>query len=120
MSNSYIVIMDYTLQFIPIKERPQLLKKIYKALNHGGILILSEKIKSTRPSINNLLIDLYHDYKKRNGYSPLEIARKRDTLENVLIPLSMEKQLDLLKTAGFKKVEQIFRWYNFACFIGIK
>ena len=115
-----IVIMNYTLQFIPPERRPALLKKIYNALNPGGIFILSEKIKSDNHSVNNLLTELYYDFKKRNGYSELEISQKREALENVLIPLTPEKQIELLEQAGFTKVENLFRWYNFASFIGIK
>jgi len=117
---SQIIIMNYTLQFIDPKKRQLILGRIYKALQPGGIFIFSEKIKSEGLVINDLLIDLYHDFKKRNGYSDLEIARKRDALENVLIPLESKKQLKLLQKSGFKKSEEIFRWYNFACFIGIK
>jgi tRNA (cmo5U34)-methyltransferase len=115
-----MVIMNYTLQFIAPKKRQLIINRIYKALRPGGIFILSEKIKSDTSVINDLLIDLYHDYKKRNGYSKLEIARKRQALEKVLIPLSSKRQLHLLKKSGFTSTEEIFRWYNFACFIGIK
>ncbi|OFZ27546.1 MAG: carboxy-S-adenosyl-L-methionine synthase CmoA [Bdellovibrionales bacterium RIFOXYB1_FULL_37_110] len=115
-----IIIMNYTLQFIDPKKRQLIMGRIYKALHPGGIFILSEKIKSKDQTVNHLLIDLYHDFKKRNGYSALEIARKRDALLNVLIPLEAKQQLQLLQKSGFKKSEEIFRWYNFACFIGIK
>ncbi len=120
LQKSMLTIMNYTLQFIDTNKRPELLNKIYRSLNPGGIFILSEKIKCTNHTINDLLIDLYHDFKRRNGYSELEISQKREALENVLVPLTPEKQIELLKEAGFKKVEVIFRWYNFACFIGIK
>ncbi len=115
-----MVIMNYTLQFIDPKDRPTLLKKIFRSLEKGGVFIYSEKIKCNDRLVNDLLIDLYYDFKRRNGYSELEIAQKREALENVLIPLTPEHQLALLKEAGFKRAEVLFRWYNFACFIGIK
>ncbi|PIK16334.1 carboxy-S-adenosyl-L-methionine synthase CmoA [Halobacteriovorax sp. JY17] len=117
---SGMIIMNYTLQFIKPTERPDLLKKIYKSLDKGGMFILSEKIKSSGHTVNDLLIELYYDFKRRNGYSELEISQKREALENVLIPITPEKQIELLKKAGFKKVEMIFRWYNFACYLGVK
>lgn len=115
-----IVIMNYTLQFIPVKKRETLLKKIYQALRPGGIFILSEKIESNSKVIQNLLTDLYYDFKRRNGYSELEISQKREALENVLIPLTPTEQLKMLQKSGFKEPEMIFRWYNFSSFIGIK
>lgn len=115
-----LVIMNYTLQFIPINKRPELLRRIYQSLERDGLFVLSEKIKCQDQQINDLIIELYYDFKRRNGYSELEISQKREALENVLIPLTPEKQIEQLKEAGFKKVEMIFRWYNFACYLGIK
>ncbi len=115
-----VIIMNYTLQFIPAKERKALIKKAYKALRPGGILILSEKIKSSTPAIPSLITDTYYDFKRRNGYSELEISQKREALENVLVPWTPEKQAELLKSAGFNKSEMLFRWYNFASFVGVK
>lgn len=117
---SDMIIMNYTLQFIKPAKRQLLLNNIYKSLNKDGVFILSEKIKSNKTSINDLLIELYYDFKRRNGYSELEISQKREALENVLIPMTPEKQIEQLKEAGFKKVEMIFRWYNFSCYMGIK
>jgi len=118
--NADMFIMNYTLQFIPTTKRAALLKKIYQSLNKGGVFILSEKIKSANITTNNLMTDLYYDFKRRNDYSELEIAQKRQALEDVLIPLTPEKQLALMQKSGFKKVDILFKWYNFACFIGIK
>ncbi len=115
-----MVIMNYTLQFISPTKRQDLLSNVYKGLDKGGVFILSEKIKSPGHTINDLLIELYYDFKRRNGYSELEISQKREALEDVLIPLTPEKQIEQLKAAGFKKVDMIFRWYNFACYMGIK
>lgn len=120
LKTSGIVIMNYTLQFINPINRLKLLQKIYQSLRPGGVFILSEKIKVENNEIDDLFIDLYYDFKRRNGYSELEISQKREALEKVLNPLTTTSQIELLKMAGFKKVEVLFRWYNFASYIGIK
>lgn len=117
---SQMIIMNYTLQFIDPSIRFALLKKIYHSLLPGGVFILSEKIKCPTQKIDQSMIDLYYDFKERNGYSKLEIAQKREALENVLRPLTPTQQLDDLKHAGFVESDMIFRWYNFASYIGIK
>ena len=119
-NNAEIVILNYTLQFLPVEKRLNLLEKIYNSLPTGGVLILSEKIKSPRSEVQELITDLYYDFKRRNGYSELEISQKREALENVLIPLTPKEQVKMLKEAGFEKTEMLFRWYNFASYIGIK
>lgn len=115
-----LVIMNYTLQFIPINNRKRIVTNIHDGLKKNGMFVLSEKISCENEGIHQLQTDLYYDFKKRNGYSELEIAQKREALENVLIPITPEKQLKLLKSAGFTKKDMLFRWYNFACFLGIK
>ncbi|MDD0851934.1 carboxy-S-adenosyl-L-methionine synthase CmoA [Halobacteriovorax sp. GB3] len=120
ISDASMVVMNYTLQFIEKSQRLELLKKIYNNLEEGGLFVLSEKLLCREEGINDLITDLYYDFKRRNGYSELEISQKREALENVLVPLSPDEQLQLLKDAGFKKVDIIFRWYNFASYVGIK
>ncbi|EPZ51911.1 tRNA (cmo5U34)-methyltransferase [Bacteriovorax sp. BAL6_X] len=120
IENAGMAIMNYTLQFLPVEERLDVLKNIYNGLNDNGCFILAEKIICQDEQIDNLLIDLYYDFKRRNGYSEMEIAQKREALENVLRPLTPQQQLRMLEEAGFKKSEMIFRWYNFACYLCIK
>ncbi len=120
LEKSALVMMNYTLQFIPMGHRAPLLAKINRALVTNGIFFYAEKIKCQNKTIDPLFTQLYYDFKRRNGYSDLEIARKREALEKVLVPLTCEKHLLLLREAGFKKTDILFRWYNFACFLAIK
>lgn len=120
MKDCGVVIMNYTLQFIPQELRAGILRKIYQALRPGGVFILTEKIQSEIPIIERLQTDLYYDFKRRNGYSELEISQKREALEDILVPLAPEKQLKALKEAGFTQSDMIYKWFNFASYIGIK
>jgi tRNA (cmo5U34)-methyltransferase len=115
-----VVIFNYTLQFLKVDKRAQLLRKIYDALLPGGCLILSEKIKSPSEKMESCITDLYYDFKRRNGYSELEISQKREALENVLVPLSPHEQITMLEEVGFNAPEMLFRWYNFASYLALK
>lgn len=120
LSNASVVIMNYTLQFIPPNRRATLLKKIYEGLQPGGGLILIEKVRGESGGLNDLFVEEYHHYKQKQGYSKMEIAKKREALENVLVPLKPGKNRDLLVAAGFRQVDVFFKWFNFAGFIAIK
>ncbi len=120
LEGAQIVILNYTLQFLKVEKRQAFLEKIYNALPTGGILILSEKIRSPLPIMEECITDLYYDFKRRQGYSELEISQKREALENVLIPLTPKEQTVMIEDAGFDQVEMLFRWYNFASYLGIK
>ncbi|MFQ5616581.1 MAG: carboxy-S-adenosyl-L-methionine synthase CmoA [Anaerolineales bacterium] len=120
LSDASVVIMNYTLQFIPPKRRVAMLKKIYRGLRPGGGLILIEKVRGESDGLNDLFVEQYHTYKRSRGYSKLEIAKKREALENVLVPLKPGKNRDLLAKAGFRQVDVFFKWFNFAGFLAVK
>lgn len=113
-------ILNYTLQFIRPLNRESFLKRIYNNLAPGGICILSEKTISHHSGLNRNYINIYHQFKKERGYSELEIAKKREALENVLIPCSSEENRAMLQSAGFIEVEPFFQWFNFISFVAIK
>ena len=120
MQNASVVVMNYTLQFLPPAARLMMLKKIFAALNPGGCLVLIEKIIAESPEFDAGLIAMHHEFKRAKGYSELEISKKREALENVLIPLKASENESLLKQAGFASVEMFFKWNNFAGFVALK
>ena len=85
IENAGMVLMNFTLQFIALEHRDQLVDKIYQGLNPGGALVLSEKISFENNKTNQMLIDIHHQYKTDQGYSALEIAKKRDAIINVSV-----------------------------------
>ncbi len=115
-----IMIMNLTLQFIKSDYRNVLIKNIYSNLKSGGALILVEKVIGEVESMNSFFMKHYHAFKKRKGYSDLEIAQKRDALEDVLIPYRLSDNINLLTKQGFASTEVFFRWYNFVGVIAIK
>lgn len=120
LENASVITMLLTLQFLRPLHRERVMKQIYDGLNEQGCLILIEKLTCEDTVFNRLFIDHYYDYKRRSGYSDTEIAKKREALENVLIPYRVEENIALLQGAGFKKTELFFRWYNFCGIIAVK
>ncbi len=118
--NAGVILMNYTLQFIPAQDRLDLLKKLYDALLPGGIFLFSEKVVEPTKMMQDLETDLYYDFKRINGYSELEIAHKREALDQVLVPDTIDAHLLRLKDAGFEEVMLWNKWFNFASFIAVK
>jgi tRNA (cmo5U34)-methyltransferase len=119
IQNASVVVMNYTLQFVSPEHRLRLLRTIREGLLPGGSLVLIEKIKSVVPHLDRTFIELHHKFKRDHGYSNLEISRKREALENVLIPCTVEENQALIKDAGFSTVDLFFKWNNFAGFIAL-
>jgi len=115
-----IVVANYTLQFIRPIDRVKLIKKISNSLKDDGVFIFSEKVVFKDKVLDKKLIDIYYNYKKEQGYSQYEISQKREALENVLIPFTIEENIQMCKDAGFKEITTIFQWANFVTFIAKK
>lgn len=120
IENASVVVMVLTLQFIRPLYRERLLKSILGGLNDNGCLILVEKVLGEDTLFNRLFIKYYYDMKKRNGYSEMEIAQKREALENVLVPYKLLENRELLLNQGFKHCDVFLKWYNFCGLVAVK
>ncbi len=120
LSNASMVVLNYTLQFLPVAERETMIVRIFEGLNDGGLLVLSEKVVDPDPAMEALLADLHHEHKRRNAYSALEISRKRAALENVLVPETVNEHRDRLLRAGFSSAAVWLRYFNFVSIIAIR
>jgi tRNA (cmo5U34)-methyltransferase len=120
VADASMVVLNFTLQFIPPAERSELLKRICAGMRPGGVLILSEKVVFEDEHLNVLLSDIHHDFKRAHGYSDMEISQKRTALENVLVPETIPAHRNRLLEAGFKSVDVWFQCFNFMSMLAIK
>ena len=120
IQNASMVVMNYTLHFLPLVDRDDMIAKIYDGMNTGGIFVLSEKVLNDDREIEKLFVNLHHEQKKRNSYSNLEISRKREAIENILIPESLTIHKARLTKAGFSHVSVWLRHFNFISLVAIK
>lgn len=120
LSNASMVVLNYTLQFLPVAARDTMTRHIAEGLNDGGLLVLSEKVVDPDPAMEALLVDLHHEHKRRNDYSALEISRKRAALENVLVPETVDQHRQRLLRTGFSSAAVWLRYFNFVSIIAIR
>jgi methyltransferase, putative len=120
VDNASVCVLNFTLQFIPLEHRAEVLRRVAQGTVPGGVLILSEKIAFEDPEHQQLMTELHHNFKRANGYSDLEIAQKRTALENVLIPETLKTHQQRLLSAGFRSVDCWFQCFNFASLIAFK
>ena len=115
---SSLVLSVLSMQFMPTSYRPRMLKQIYDGLTDGGAFIFVEKILSE--NMDDLMVDLYYEMKRENGYTDKQIMSKRRSLENVLSPLKAEWSVDMMRTAGFRQVDMFWHCLNFCGWIAVK
>ena len=117
IEDASVVVLNFTLQFLSPDDRLTLLRRIRTGLRPGGILILSEKIAARDEAEEELLTEMHHAFKRANGYSELEISRKRTALEKVLLPESLTLHQARLESAGFSRSDLWFRCFNFVSLV---
>ena len=120
VTNASVVIMTLTLQFIRPLYRHQLIRQIASGMHERGCFILIEKVLPKDSMLNRLFIKYYYGFKERQGYSKIEIAQKREALENILVPYRLEENKELLLNSGFSQCDVFFQWYNFCGIVALK
>lgn len=118
--NAFVVVLNFTLQFIPLGQRTDLLSRIFSGMVKDGVLVLSEKLAFETKAEQQRQTALHESFKRVQGYSELEISQKRAVLENVLVPESLETHLQRLIRIGFKDAQMLFRSINFASIMAWK
>lgn len=118
--NSDFIISYYFVQFVPPRDRQTLINKIYNSLNWGGAFVWFEKVRVPDARFQDILNNLYTNFKLQQGFTPQEIINKSESLKSVLEPFSHQGNLDLLKRAGFKDIMPVFRDICFEGLICIK
>lgn len=110
----------YTIQFTNPAVRQELVNKIYNSLEWGGAAIIFEKVRGADARFQDILTQLYIDYKLKQGFDESEIIHKSRSLKGVLEPFSTAGNMDLFKRAGFVDVMTIFRYLCFEGYLCIK
>lgn len=110
----------FVLQFLRPLDRARFVARIYAGLRPGGRLILGEKIIHPHPALSREYIAAHHAFKAASGYTEVEIAKKREALENVLVPFTIQENEKLLSDAGFDLIDTPLRWCNFVLFLAQK
>jgi tRNA (cmo5U34)-methyltransferase len=115
-----ITLSVLTLQFTPIEYRQRIMRDVWKHTVSGGVFILVEKVLGATAEIDELMVGIYYDMKRQNGYTEDQIQRKRLSLEGVLVPVTAAWNEELLRMAGFRYIDCFWRWANFAGWLAVK
>jgi tRNA (cmo5U34)-methyltransferase len=117
--NACLVTSVLTLQFIPQRNRQEIVNQIYQGLNKGGCFILVEKVVGSNARFNEMWVEMYHEMKLRNGLTESHVFEKASAIRGVMRPYTLKENIELLDKAGFKDIDTFFKWNNFAGFVAI-
>ncbi|ESU22637.1 hypothetical protein FEDK69T_18940 [Flavobacterium enshiense DK69] len=113
---SDLIVAAFTIQFTEVKNRKNILQRIKNSLKEDCYFIFCEKINFQDSKINNLYTRIHEDWKSEY-FSKEEIKAKKESLKNVMTPLTLNENINLLKDAGFTEINIFFQWCNFVCIL---
>ena len=120
IENASVVVLNFTLQFLSPGQRQSLINRISEGMCEGGALIISEKICFEDSLEQADQTAWHHDFKRAQGYSELEIAQKRNALEDVLRPETEAAHFKRLQQAGLSRHYRWFQCFSFSSYIAFK
>ena len=120
LKKSNLVTSLYTMQFVNPTHRQKVFNEVFKKLQWGGAFIIFEKVRAPDARFQDILSQIYQDFKIDQGYTPNEIVSKSKSLKGVMEPFSTRGNLDLLKRAGFKDIVSIMKFVCFEGWLAIK
>jgi tRNA (cmo5U34)-methyltransferase len=119
LSNASLVLSLFTIQFINQAHKQTVIDNIYNCLNPGGALLIAEKIYSSNTKINDIVSQLYCDFKEHN-FSLQDIKDKERSLRRMFKLNTKDELVDMCNSAGFVHIDPIWQNHNFICYIAIK
>lgn len=109
-----LMLLIFTLQFVPKEQRDALLLKLYTALKPQSALMVAEKVQE-----NETVTQWHEQFKHSQGYSALAVSQKRAALENVMKTDTADEVVARLEGVGFR-VQPIFQALSFRAWVAIK
>ena len=110
----------FTMQFIKPSRRQLMFNKIFNSLDWGGCFFLFEKVRYPDARFQDIMNQVYFDYKLDKGFTAEEIINKSRSLKGIMEPFSTNGNIQLLKRAGFKDIVTIFKFTSFEGILSIK
>lgn len=117
--NTNLILSIFTLQFLDIEDRYNLVKRVYNNLNRGGAFIVTEKVFLDSGFLQDVFIFTHYDQKLKS-FKPKEILSKQRDLRRIMRPLTDSENIEIFKEAGFTKIETFYQSLNFKGWVLVK
>lgn len=117
--NCSLVTSIFTLQFMPQRDRQDVINRIYDGLHTGGAFIFAEKTVASSARIHEIRTFTYYDF-KRQSFTTDDIMDKERTLRHMMKPNTRDELVSMCNAAGFSSVDSFWQNHAFTGFIAIK
>lgn len=121
LQNLSLAVSAFTLQFVPERQKIQLLQRIYDGLVEGGALLIAEKTLAPSSTLQELSTFAYYDHKLQ-AFSAEEVLDKERRLRGLMTPWPRSRLSEALCCAGFmpQDIESFWQEGPFVAFVAQK
>jgi tRNA (cmo5U34)-methyltransferase len=112
-----LVLSGLSIHHLEDPRKRELYRKIYLALNPGGLFLCRDIIRGATVRLDGIYIRLWRDYVRSTGENDAELMDRYAEEDH---PACVEDQLEWLREAGFVDVGCHWQRINFAIFGGHK
>jgi tRNA (cmo5U34)-methyltransferase len=114
------VVSSFVLHHIEKNEKPRFFRKIRKALRSGGIFCNIDIFLSASGHLQKISMDEWKAFMKGNGFSTKSIHGIMTRYRREDRPVIFLDELEIMRRAGFRKTDVVFKNYNFSVCSGEK
>lgn len=114
-----IVISSLSIHHLTHPAKQQLFKAIYQSLNDGGIFVNADQVKGNHPQLDEYYRRRWLEHINHSGLdkASIEASIERRKLD---INAKLEDQIAWMEQAGFREVDCMYKYMDFAVFFGRK
>ena len=112
-----VIVSGLSIHHLGDPEKKELYRRIYLALNPGGIFLNRDIVRGATDRLNAIYESLWREYVRSCGEDDVALMERYRAED---IPACVEDQLEWLREAGFADVGCHWQRMNFAIFGGYK
>jgi len=112
------ILGSLVLHHVEEKEKPLFYRKLSKALSKGGIFLNIDIFHSSSNYLQKRYIDQWKMFMKTNGLPMKKVNEMIARHHKEDRPVVFEDELSIMRKAGFKHIEVILKYCNFALYGG--
>ncbi len=114
------IVASMVLHHVEGKEKPKLYHKIYNSLIKGGSFFNIDIFVSANSHLQKMYMDKWKTFMKANG---LAVHKTNDMIkrhEREDRPVVFKDEIAIMHQVGFKNIDIVLKYYNFALYGAIK
>lgn len=102
------------------EEKREFCGRVFAGLNQGGCFYNADVVLSPNTHVQGVYLERWKEYMRRSVPEPEVEERWMKVYEEEDRPAALSKHLEWLKEAGFREVDVVWKYYNFAVLGGTK